>query len=73
MHILDAVTIRKLRTFSHLNPDVISAGLSHTMRKPSVGIAQKIDFGGLPCESWVEIPGEEIGYQAIMPLLTTDE
>ena len=43
------------------------------MRKPSVGIAQKIDFGGLPCESWVEIPGEEIGYQAIMPLLNTDE
>ena len=54
VHILDAVTIRKLRTFSHLDPDVISAGLSHTMRKPSVGIAQKIDFGGLPCESWVE-------------------
>lgn len=29
------------------------------MQKPSVGIAQKIDFGGRPCESWVEIPGEE--------------
>ena len=74
MHILDAVTIRKIRTFSHLDPHVISVGLSYSMQKPSVGIAQKIDFGGRPCESWVEILGEEKnGYQAIMPLLNTDE
>lgn len=43
------------------------------MWKRSLGIVEKIDFGGRPCESCVEIPGEEIDYQAIMLLLNTDE
>lgn len=43
------------------------------MRKPSVGIPQNIDCGGRPWEFWVEIPGEENGYQVIILLLNIDE
>ena len=76
-HNLDAVTIRKftcsLIVIAHQKVSCNSVTLSYSMWKPSVGIAQKIDFGGRPCESCVEIPGEEIDYQAIMLLLNRDE